>query len=139
MPVNTTTCQPLTPLRTDGSWTCDITTGGLDEQATQIAAFVVPQDYSPPQLGGQTELPHGALGLIAGGSVETRRDDRSGLMAADPQFVMRIAGYEPKDGGEAWTGLPGEKVALRFTLPSKPLLHQWIDRLHKLVQGRVQL
>ena len=49
---------PLTPLQADGSWECDITTGGADEQATWIAAFVVPRDYTPPQLGGQTELPH---------------------------------------------------------------------------------
>ena len=49
---------PLTSLQSDGSWECDITTGGDDEQATRIAAFVVPRDYSPPQLGGQAELPH---------------------------------------------------------------------------------
>ena len=88
---------------------------------------------------GQTELPHAAMGLVSGGTIATRRDDRSGLMAEDPQFVMRVASYEPRSGGDAWAGLPGEKVKLRFTLPSKPLLFQWTDRLHKLVQGRVRL
>lgn len=48
---------PLTPLRPDGSWTCDITTGGADEKATKIAAFLAPASYSPPPLLGAQNLP----------------------------------------------------------------------------------
>ena len=46
---------PLTPINNDGTWTCDITTGGIDQNATKIAAFLVPDGYDPPLMyGGQT-------------------------------------------------------------------------------------
>jgi hypothetical protein len=46
--------QPLTPIAGDGTWTCDITTGGIDQYATQIIAFLVPNGYQPPlEQGGQ--------------------------------------------------------------------------------------
>ena len=40
-----------------GTWICDITTGGNDPLATQIAAFLIPNGYGPPSLGGQQTLP----------------------------------------------------------------------------------
>lgn len=49
--------QPLTSLCSDGTWTCDITTGGQDECATQIVAFLVPNGYDPPIASGQQCLP----------------------------------------------------------------------------------
>lgn len=48
---------PLTPLRPDGSFECDITTGGHDEFATRIVAYLVPNGYMPPLLAGEAELP----------------------------------------------------------------------------------
>lgn len=49
--------NPLTPIQADGSWTCDITTGGNDAQATKIAAFLLPDGYSPPLMSGGSPLP----------------------------------------------------------------------------------
>jgi len=49
--------EPLTRVDPNGSWQCDITTGGIDEQATEIAAFLVPSGYSPPLMSGQRSLP----------------------------------------------------------------------------------
>jgi len=49
--------SPLTPIQSDGSWTADITTGGTDQLATKIAAFLVPNGYNPPQMGGGQTLP----------------------------------------------------------------------------------
>lgn len=49
--------NPLTDIRPDGGWRNDITTGGSDSQATKIAAFVVPNGYSPPAMGGNSTLP----------------------------------------------------------------------------------
>lgn len=46
-----------TVIRSDGSWTADITTGGVDETASKIAAFLVPADYGPPLLSGPPSLP----------------------------------------------------------------------------------
>ncbi|MBI3248820.1 MAG: DUF1929 domain-containing protein [Deltaproteobacteria bacterium] len=48
---------PLTPIRPDGTWTCDITTGGVDQEATAIVAYLVPNGYNPPLMGGQSSLP----------------------------------------------------------------------------------
>jgi hypothetical protein len=52
-----TFAEPLTPIGSDGNWTCDITTGGSDQLATKIAAFLVPNNYSPPPLSGEQTLP----------------------------------------------------------------------------------
>ena len=41
----------------DGMWTCDITTGGVDENATEIAAYLLPTAYDPPAAGGASTLP----------------------------------------------------------------------------------
>jgi hypothetical protein len=55
-----TFAYPLTSIRSNGTWTCDITTGGIDHLATQIAAFLVPNGYYPPRRDGHSSLP-GAL------------------------------------------------------------------------------
>jgi hypothetical protein len=52
-----TWASPLTPIRADGTWTCDITTGGTGQLATKIVAFLVPNGYTPPQLAGEQTLP----------------------------------------------------------------------------------
>ena len=52
-----TFANPLTPIPVSGSWTCDITTGGYDPQATEIAAYLVPNSYVPPRMEGQSSLP----------------------------------------------------------------------------------
>lgn len=49
--------RPLTPVLADGSWTTDITTGGVDERATRIAAFLLPKGHQPPILSGERTLP----------------------------------------------------------------------------------
>jgi Glycosyl hydrolases family 17 len=49
--------SPITPIRPDGSWTADITTGGGDHLANTIVAFLIHQSYSPPLLSGQETLP----------------------------------------------------------------------------------
>jgi hypothetical protein len=43
---------PATTIMPDGSWVCDITTGGIDPQATQIVAYLIPGDYDPPLASG---------------------------------------------------------------------------------------
>lgn len=52
-----TLANPLTTIQIDGSWITDITTGGIDEEATRIAAFLVPNDYNPPLISGSGTLP----------------------------------------------------------------------------------
>ena len=52
-----TFAQPVTALQPDGTWTASIVTGGSDQLATQIAAFLIPTSYSPPALSGSPTLP----------------------------------------------------------------------------------
>jgi hypothetical protein len=47
---------PITTINCDGTWTCVITTGGTDQLATDIAAFLIPLTYSPPLAVGLASL-----------------------------------------------------------------------------------
>jgi exo-beta-1,3-glucanase (GH17 family) len=49
--------QPVTRPRPDGAWITDITTGGVDREATEITAFLIPAAYDPPLAGGSAALP----------------------------------------------------------------------------------
>lgn len=48
--------HPLTRIGKDGRWRCDITTGGIDQQATEIRAYLLRKTYTPP-LAPQKGLP----------------------------------------------------------------------------------
>jgi len=48
---------PATKLGSDGSFSLRIATGGQDEQATEIAAFLIAAELQPPAMRGQPELP----------------------------------------------------------------------------------
>ncbi len=52
---------------------CDITTGGIDETATMITAFLIPYDYNPPLLSGAILLPK-ELGEIAVSRTDVMRN-----------------------------------------------------------------
>ncbi|MFQ5632952.1 MAG: glycoside hydrolase family 16 protein, partial [bacterium] len=49
--------QPLTPIRSDSTWTTDVTTGGNDIYATRIHAFLIPNGIAPPTSRGFACLP----------------------------------------------------------------------------------
>ncbi len=63
---------PLTSITPTGRWNTDITTGGIDERANTIAAFLVTTGYSPPLMGGGTTLPP-ELEEVAAASVQVTR------------------------------------------------------------------
>lgn len=63
---------PATIPKSDGTWTCNIVTGGRDELATEIRAFVLPASVAPPLASGQASLPAG-LTESALASVTARR------------------------------------------------------------------
>jgi glucan 1,3-beta-glucosidase len=44
--------RPKTYINADGTFTVDITTGGSDQNATIIKAFLIPRDYNPPLASG---------------------------------------------------------------------------------------
>ncbi len=90
---------------------------------------------------GRRELPHAALGYGGGGGIETDMQDQTGLTAKTPLFEGHFLALaaDGEASSTALPGEPGERVYLRFSLPDKPLLAQWTDRLEKLLQGRAKL
>lgn len=64
--------EPATAIQPDGTWTCDITTGGADETATRIAAYVVPKGLTPPLMTGEAAMAP-AYAHMAVASVEVTR------------------------------------------------------------------
>ena len=52
-----TWASPTLAIQPDGSWAGNITTGGTDQYATQIAVFLIPATYSPPSMAGGQTLP----------------------------------------------------------------------------------
>lgn len=49
------TDTPLTTINSNGTWKCDVTTGGIDEQATELRAYAVPNGWTLP---GTNTLPN---------------------------------------------------------------------------------
>ena len=47
--------SPLTTINADGSWSCDVTTGGIDSTATEIAIYQVVAGYDPPTDPGELD------------------------------------------------------------------------------------
>lgn len=86
---------------------------------------------------GQRVLPSAALGLSGGGTFETEARDESGRVTKRPQFNVRIFAADADE--LARCASPGERVKVRFKLEPKPLLAQWLERLQREIQGRVQL
>jgi len=52
-----TWAKPITVIDCAGKFSTDITTGGIDQKATKVAAFLIPTDYDPPSMGGGKNLP----------------------------------------------------------------------------------
>ncbi len=98
---------------------------------------IVNAERFEPVLAGQRLLPSAALGFGGGGRFEIDPQDQSGRVAKRPQFNVYI--YPDASSALATSVLPGERVLVRFKLPTRPLLSQWIDRLRKEIQGRVNI
>ncbi len=75
--------MPFTSISPDGSWCCDITTGGSDRCATEIAAFLIPADAEPIICGPCPSLPE-VPNAVASCWVERSLEPR----------VVSFAGYE---------------------------------------------
>jgi putative peptide zinc metalloprotease protein len=98
---------------------------------------ILPAESFEALPAGQRLLPSPALSLVGGGQFEPDAQDQSGRVSKRPQFNVRILFDDP--AGVARIASPGERVRVKFDLPARPLLAQWIERLGKEMQGRVQL
>lgn len=65
---------PLTTIQPDGTWTADITTGGIDQNATRIAAYVVPASFSQPCVTNVFCIPAGVEQQAIASAITTRVD-----------------------------------------------------------------
>ncbi len=52
-----TCASPLAVIQSNGTWSADITTGGSDQNARQIAAYLVPESFSHPCVLGEPCIP----------------------------------------------------------------------------------
>lgn len=80
--------NPVTKINNDGTWVCDITTGGIDETATRIVAYLIPINYEPPLASGDLQLPQ-ALEDNAVAKAEVRRG-ASGKISVIPEIKPGI-------------------------------------------------
>jgi hypothetical protein len=105
-----------------------------DKRHVEIRAISKPDDVIHGTSlrvieAGQKALPHAALSYGGGGSVETDPQDKTGMTA--PQRPVPCLRRCPQ------SRRPGERVRLRVSLPWRPLLWQWVERVERMIQGRV--
>ncbi|MEM6457805.1 MAG: PqqD family peptide modification chaperone [Planctomycetota bacterium] len=94
---------------------------------------------------GQRRLPSAALGQPAGGPIAVDPADTEGRLAVEPFFAFRVdpVGADPLDA----TGRPitayrladHQRLVVRFELPPRPLLSQWVRRARQALQQRFQV
>jgi putative peptide zinc metalloprotease protein len=83
---------------------------------------------------GQDRLPNESLSFAAGGGLATETDDTTGRKSARQFFeVIVVPDTLPS------APLLGQRVILRFDMPSKPLAVQWWRKLLQMVQQRFNL
>lgn len=126
-----------TVTQSDASWLFQ-----MPREDYQVQMRLVSRPYDIIEGGGvravpagQKQLPHGALGFGGGGQVEVNPNDPTHRAMKNEQFQVYV------DLDEATRQhLPlGQRVYVRFTLPSKPLIVQAWDRLEKALQGKISL
>jgi hypothetical protein len=49
--------DPYTTISSDGSWRTPFVTGGVDSEASEFAAYLIPASLDPPDLRGEGSLP----------------------------------------------------------------------------------
>ncbi len=64
--------EPLTAVAVDGTFACDVVTGGNDGDATEFAVFLVPAGADVPLAGGEPDVPGDILRVAIAESRTTR-------------------------------------------------------------------
>ena len=80
--------NPLTSINPDGSWSCDITTGGYDQYATKVKAYLIPNGYNPPQLSGQEIFPP-ELELKSVASIEAVKKAERRILFSGLEWIVK--------------------------------------------------
>jgi hypothetical protein len=106
--IKPTIASPTTPISADGTWTTDITTGGVDQVATEIAAFLIPAAYAPPLLAGAEEIPLDVLQNAKASAFARRNDPNARILdwAGQKWRVKSSYGVQVGPGPNYFTDSP---------------------------------
>jgi putative peptide zinc metalloprotease protein len=98
-------------------------------------------DGSPTRIpvAARKDVPHDALLFQGGGTIASQQGSDGRPQPTNRVFNAHFVAKADEGESVEAVGLPGERVMLRFTLPSRPLLSQWLDRLEKALQGRAKV
>lgn len=113
---------------------------GAEVRFPGAAGVVVPIAEWRVVPGRQEYLPSAALGWSAGGPIRVRSDDRSGMRAEEPFFLV-VGRIAPEADAQdvrpvLWQGRTG---VLRMERPWTPLLVQWGRQFRQLIQERYRI
>ncbi|MCK5557895.1 MAG: hypothetical protein KAJ01_05930, partial [Candidatus Hydrogenedentes bacterium] len=86
---------------------------------------------------GTKDLRSEALGFNAGGTIQTEADRSKGIKATERLFEIEVA-PDPNTNKKVRL-LSGQRVMVRFDLPSQPLLKQWWHSILQLFQRRFHI
>ncbi len=117
--------KPLTAVANDGTWTATIASATNDARATQIAAFVVPKDFVPPSVDGNTWLPDSITQAALAATLTVRLDpSRHSFRWSGHDWWVRDSAGERQGPGDNLFSPSTENVSV----DSDGLLHLRITR-----------
>jgi hypothetical protein len=85
---------------------------------------------------GEEQLFSEALARLAGGPIAISPEDRQGTKAAERFFEIDLVPERGADGKALPALSWGQRVVVRFSMPSKPLIFQWWQSVRQLVLRR---
>lgn len=96
--------SPLTSIGNDGTFSIDYTTGGSDEQATQIIAFLVPNGLAPPRdsFPDPSQHPHVVAHRSPGARVIDFSGHRWEVKSSGGSLVGPGPNYFSDDPADVW-------------------------------------
>jgi len=97
----------------------------------QNASLTYPVTDQTVVPGGQEKLPTAALGWLAGGEIQTKEGDKSGMTSAEDFYLVRSSLAVPEEEARPLGAVTGQ---IRFSLPPEPLRSQWGRSLRQLFQ-----
>ncbi|GJQ29384.1 MAG: peptidase M50 [Phycisphaerae bacterium] len=124
--------------QTEAAW---LREGPIKVEARLVSRVhdVIPATTDRIIAAGTRDLPHESLSFKGGGQLPNSPEDRSGRQTTDAVFKGYFLAEGVASGEARGAAVPGERVALRFTLDRKPLAAQWYLRLRQTLQGRAKV
>lgn len=92
----------LTPIGSDGTWECDVTTGGVDMLADRFAAFLIPNDGRDAPFAGGGSLP-GELSQYEGAWI-TRTCTTRFITFSGYEWEVKSSGFPVGPGPNYFSG-----------------------------------